>query len=499
MYHVMKVYIHQDHPLFSWCDTITKKANNLDNATLFRMRQVMTAVTKDPAALTANEAMVMAEVCSTAKKHGLAAPEKGHFFLSYKLLDKLFRDTGNPDFFADGLPVQSAQQIVKRVTKRMKAFFAERREYKKHPEKFTGEPKLPRYHKSGSSLSAIITNQDCVILPGENGRYYAKLPLTKTRCEIGRPSGKLKQAEVIPAHGIFLLIFSFDDGMEVPAVNGHPVCRIASIDTGVDNLAAVTFNTGDRGLIIKGGAVKAINQLYNKRAAAIRSEATKGGTKKFRPTPESEKLDLWRETRMDDCMHKSAAIILARLKELRIDTLVFGRNQGWKDGANLGKVNNQNFVQLPVAKLGGILKYLCERNGIRFVEQEESYTSKASFPDGDELPVYSKGQKPDGAFSGKRRPVRYKGMYKKDGFRGLYATKDGSIINADLNGSANIGRKAFPELYLNVSFEKPEIVKHPDLLRKNLITGLIGEVSKSKRKRLSRKQKSIPTGIGLCE
>ena len=152
-----------NHPLFPWCDTITRKANNLDNATLFRMRQVMTAVTKEQEALTANEAAVMDEVHATALKHGFPVPEKGHFFLSYKLLDKLFRDTGNPAYFSDGLPMQSAQWVVKRVTKRMKAFFAAKREYKRHPEKFTGEPKLPRYHKSGGSTSVVITNQDCVI------------------------------------------------------------------------------------------------------------------------------------------------------------------------------------------------------------------------------------------------------------------------------------------------------------------------------------------------
>ena len=458
MYRVMKIQIHMNHPLFPWCDTITRKANNLDNATLFRMRQVMTAVTKEQEALTANEAAVMDEVHATALKHGFPVPEKGHFFLSYKLLDKLFRDTGNPAYFSDGLPMQSAQWVVKRVTKRMKAFFAAKREYKRHPEKFTGEPKLPRYHKSGGSTSVVITNQDCVISLREDGRYCAKLPLTKERCVLGaRPlPGKLVQAEVIPAHGIFLLVFTFNDGGSSSCYCGgtesaddirNSPCRIVALDMGVDNLASLTCNTGHPGLLIKGGALKAINQLYNKRAAAIRSKETKGGTAKFKPTPESMALDLWRENRVGDYMHKSAAVILNWLKEHDIDTLVCGHNPGWKHSSNLGRVNNQNFVQLPFAKLEGILKYLCERNRIRFVEQEESYTSKVSFIDGDNIPVYRlEGQNEEYVFSGKRRPARYKGMYKTDGFRGLYATRGGIIINADLNGSANIGRKAFPRL-----------------------------------------------------
>lgn len=87
---------------------------------------------------------------------------------------------------------------------------------------------------------------------------------------------------------------------------------------------------------------------------------------------------------------------------------------------------------MPFTALRDTLKYLCERYGIEFVVVEESYTSKMSFFDCDELPVYGKEteaqkkQKP----SGKRTR------------RGEYKTASGTIINADANGASNILRKA---------------------------------------------------------
>ena len=163
-------------------------------------------------------------------------------------------------------------------------------------------------------------------------------------------------------------------------------------------------------------------------------------------------------------MHKAAKHLLAWCVENRIDTIVAGVNPGWKQGANLGKVNNQNFVQIPFAYLRHCIQYQAEVSGILYLEQEESYTSRASFLDGDPIPTYGVDDK-DAGFSGKRGPSRYAGMYKKDGFRGLYRTADGTFINADLNGSANILRKAFPDAFLKGSmpdFTDVVIVKDSD-------------------------------------
>ena len=128
----------------------------------------------------------------------------------------------------------------------------------------------------------------------------------------------------------------------------------------------------------------------------------------------------------------------------------------------MGKKNNQEFVQLPFARIIQMLELKASQNGIRVIKQEESYTSKASYLDNDHIPVYGENDG-DAVFSGKRKPHKYKGFRKKDGFRGLYTSKDGSVVNSDLNGSANIGRKALPELFTGVvDFSSVIVIKHPD-------------------------------------
>ena len=140
---------------------------------------------------------------------------------------------------------------------------------------------------------------------------------------------------------------------------------------------------------------------------------------------------------MRDGINKAAKLIIDHCLKYSIGTLVIGWNEGFKSNANTGKLNNQKFVQMTLGKLKDRLKQLCDLHGIRFQETEESYTSKASFLDGDSLPVY--GQKPEGwKASGKR--VK----------RGLYQSANGSIVNADLNGAANILRKVASNLSLDL-------------------------------------------------
>jgi len=112
-----------------------------------------------------------------------------------------------------------------------------------------------------------------------------------------------------------------------------------------------------------------------------------------------------------------------------IGTVVFGWNQGLKQKSNMGKRSNQNFVQLPTAKLKERLKVVLAEIGVNFVETEESYTSRASFLDGDEIPVF--GHKPEHwKASGRRTTTK------------LYQTAKGWIINADIIGAKNAGLKA---------------------------------------------------------
>jgi putative transposase len=137
-----------------------------------------------------------------------------------------------------------------------------------------------------------------------------------------------------------------------------------------------------------------------------------------------------RNRQIRDKLHKIARFIVNTCLEQDIGTVIVGKNQLWKQNINIGKKNNQQFVQLPHALFIDILTYKLREIGIDIITQEESYTSKSSFVDNDYLPVYSSENKEKHVFSGKR--------YK----RGLYRTKDGLIIHADCNGAANIARKA---------------------------------------------------------
>ena len=508
MYLTRKVEIHPEHPLYDWCHKTTALANNLANAVRFRQRQVLTAVKKEPKDWTANEKEIMDEIahalpvmCQTGKNpKDYKMPTETNHFLNYSFLDCLLKVTKNPDYLANGLPKQSAQQIIKVCVQDMKGFYASMRSYKKDPSKFTDKPELPGYKRKGGHCTMPITNQDCTMESGTSEKpWYAKLPyLKKEPLNIGCLDEKavLKEAKVTPNNGRYILSFVF----EIPEkehVVSESSSRIAAVDLGIDNFMAITNNVGLPCILIKGRIVKSINQKYNKEIAAIVSKQTMGSDKKFVPTEEYYKVTNYRNNKIQDQLLKCGNFLVRWCIENRIDTLVFGKNAFWKQEVNIGRKNNQNFVQIPHAQLCFILSYLCERAGIRFVEQEESYTSKGSFLDNDFLPVYSKtDQNPK--FSGKRRPIRYKGMYKEDGFRGLYCASDGMILNSDLNGSANILRKAFPDAFnpCQPDFENVEIIRNIeryDILKNQDMQCKKGRPCISKA-RASRMKKVLPLG-----
>jgi putative transposase len=143
-----------------------------------------------------------------------------------------------------------------------------------------------------------------------------------------------------------------------------------------------------------------------------------------------ERFTTKRTRRINHYLHTASKAIIALLVEEGIGTLIVGNNPGWKQEAELGRVNNQHFVGLPHARFIQMLAYKAKRAGIRLLVQEESYTSRASFLDADPIPAYDPKQEGTYTFSGKRIK------------RGLYRARDGRCLNADVNGSYNILRKA---------------------------------------------------------
>jgi IS605 OrfB family transposase len=151
---------------------------------------------------------------------------------------------------------------------------------------------------------------------------------------------------------------------------------------------------------------------------------------------------------MRDAINKAARYVVNWCIYNRVGTIIFGWNQRNKDEINLGKKNNQEIVQVPTAKLKQRIEQLCQQYGIKFVETEESYTSKSSFLDGDELPNF--GAKPEGWEPSGKRGEKRKGRRHNLG-RGGYKTKSGIRINSDCNGAANILKKVATQLGLDLA------------------------------------------------
>ena len=202
--------------------------------------------------------------------------------------------------------------------------------------------------------------------------------------------------------------------------------KVASIDLGLENLFTIAFNYNKKGISIKGTKLKAVNQYFNKLKASLQSILPrKQYTSKL-----INQLMYKREEQLRNYIGYYTNQLIEILKKEKISKLIVGYNKNWKQNINIGKANNQNFVNIPFKKILDILKYKLEENGIECKEQEESYTSKSSYLDNDNIPTYNKGNSQEYLFSGKRIT------------RNLYQSKQGKIINADLNGALNILKKS---------------------------------------------------------
>ena len=212
--------------------------------------------------------------------------------------------------------------------------------------------------------------------------------------------------------------------------------RYMSIDLGINNLCTIGTNCNDvkENIIINGKPIKSINQFYNKKYAKYKSIQSKSKGKTAY-TKKLRNLRIKRENRLNDYLHKTSRYIVNHLVSNNINTLIIGYNKEWKQETNIGKVNNQKFIQIPYLKLVNQLQYKCKLEGINVIIQEESYTSKSSFVDNDFIPIFKSTTELNYKFSGQRVA------------RGLYKSSEGRIINADLNGSLNILRKAVPNAF----------------------------------------------------
>ena len=321
-----------------------------------------------------------------------------------------------------------AQQILKEVDGMFQSFFAllELAKAGKYPFKSV---KLPKYLPKDGFTTLIIGfvrlkgNQLTIPYSQSYSKEHKKVTITIPPILEGR---KVKEIRLIPkARARFFEIqYSYEIAEEQRDLNKE---NALAIDFGIDNLATCVTNAG-KAFIIDGRRLKSINQWYNKENSRLQSIKDKQKIKSS--TNQQKSIARKRNNRVNDYMLKTARIIINYCLKNNIGTLVCGYNVTFQRNSNIGKVNNQNFVNIPFGKLREKLEYLSKLYGIRYFEQEESYTSKASFFDKDEIPIYNEDNPQKYEFSGKRIS------------RGQYRTSKGYILNADVNGALNILSKS---------------------------------------------------------
>ncbi len=320
-----------------------------------------------------------------------------------------------------------AQQTLKVVDRTFHSFYGLINAIKSGT--YTQKVKLPHYLPKDGYFVLIIPR-----IKVKDGKF--KIPMSvafkKQFGEVSIPfpdrldSATIKEVRVHPKYDARFFEVEF-----VSKAETEPVATIAgsaiSIDFGLDNLATCV-DTNGASFIVDGRKIKSINQWYNKENARLQSIKDKQGIERL--TERQARLLVNRNNQLRDYLNKTARLIIDHCIANKIERVIVGFNLGMKQEINIGSRNNQNFVQIPLYSLRGKLKALCERYGLTCQEQEESYTSKASALDGDDLPIYNADNPTTYRFSGKR--VK----------RGLYRSKDGHLINADCNGAVNIGRKS---------------------------------------------------------
>jgi putative transposase len=325
------------------------------------------------------------------------------------------------------LPTKVAQQVLRLLDKNWQSYFAACEAYREDPSKFRKHPKLPHYKPKQDGRYALVYTMQALSRPGlKRGLIQpSMLPIT---VQTQQYPAAMACVRIVPRIGFYVVEVVYE--CQEAAPSGNPALY-AAVDIGVDNLAALTSNKkGFVPRLVNGRPIKSTNQYYNKRKAELQAALGHEGT-----TARVERFTAKRTRRINHYLHTASKAIIALLVAEGIGTLVVGKNPGWKQEAELGRVNNQHFVGLPHARFISMVEYKAKLAGIRFVLQEESYTSKASFLDGDALPTYDPKQEGKHVFSGKR--VK----------RGLYRARDGRTLNADVNGGYNILRKALPDAF----------------------------------------------------
>lgn len=362
-------------PMYDECDNLSFLAKNLYNSTLYYQRQ------------------------SFFESN----------FQNYYAVNKVFTHENQSDYRA--LPAKVSKQVQMLVDKAFKSYFALVR--KKNAEGYTAKIKLPKYLDKVKGRCAVPYPKDALSLKVDG---YIKLSKTSITIKTNVAKKNIQAVRIVPKGNHYVIEVLYNV-VSKPLRSILPN-KVAFIDPGLNNLMTVTSNCFNP-ILMNGKPLKAINQLANKNIADLKSKLSVHG---LYTSPLLQSVYNKRSRRLTNLLHKITTWLVNHLDSYNIDTVIFGHNIGQKQDINLGKVTNQNFVQIPFTQLISQLQYKCQLRGIRLILTEESHTSKCSFLDKESVKHHAK-------YGGKR--VK----------RGLFKTSDGILINADVNGSLNIGRK----------------------------------------------------------
>ena len=366
-YKTYQIWTKKGHRLFPYLQQMCQNAKNLYNMNNFYIRQIYTAFRQENRRQplqqevldtlqqhvgVMNERQLQAYQSKLAKEqqkpvderkevrcNAFDLPSEESPFVDYHFLDSLFKVMGQTDYRA--LPTQCSQWVMKGVFQNWSSFFASLKDYRLHPEKYTGKPRIPSYCRA-QEKEVQFTNQDCVIKAGK----FLKFPKTKQQLNIGKlgtTEGKLKQVRVIPRHRQYVVELIFECPLETAALDKD---RYMSIDLGIDNLATLVTTTGIRPVLVKGKHIKAINQYYNKMKAYYTGILRHGKHPKEgqHTSKRLERLHHIRHRKTKDLFHKASYRIVQLAVEQNIGTIIIGLNQGWKQGVNIGKGTTKPFV-----------------------------------------------------------------------------------------------------------------------------------------------------------
>jgi putative transposase len=332
----------------------------------------------------------------------------------------MFNDLkGDPDYML--MPARVSRGVLRTLDANWRGFFETIKDWKKNKSKYKGKPNLPNYLPKNSKFSAIFT--DLSVLKPSKNKLGIGLSSLEMRINTKIEYKRIKEVNVKPLKsGKYSVNIIYEFKEEPRVSNNNNYC---SIDLGLNNLMTLTSNKkGLDPLVVNGRPLKSINQFYNKKKARFQEELPEDvySSKKI------NKLTFKREMKIKDYLNKSSKFLIDWCLENELNTIIIGYNEFWKTEINIGKKNNQNFVNIPFHKLVWMIDYKARKVGLNVIKHDESYTSKCSFLDLEDIKKHE-------VYKGKRIQ------------RGLFKSSNGRLINSDVNGSLNILRKAVPKVF----------------------------------------------------